>query len=144
MAQIHWNILEPICHIIAGSKINILKTSAVSLIRVILVRTNWSQPKPYRHTEGIARLVIWKPCNCNWVGTYCNRFLILIEDLKVVILRTCAASGYMAFWGEQNVFGWFLRLEPKSVAWTDGICDLQGVTLMRPLWLEGMSAMFHL
>jgi hypothetical protein len=86
-------------------KINILKTSAVSLIRDSVLWTNWWQlttelTKPYWHIEGIAWLVIWKPYNCNWDGTYCDRFLVLIEDLRVVILRMYATSGNMAFWGD--------------------------------------------
>lgn len=124
-------------------KINIFKTSAVSTIRVSVVRTNWSQPttdlmKPYLQTEGTAGLVIWKAYSCNWNCTYYNRLLVLTENLQVVILKTCTTSGNIDFWREKNLVGWFLRLEPKWHLWRGGSHFGEASVT------GGNSAMFHL
>jgi hypothetical protein len=146
MAQIQWNILEPICLIIAGSKSTFWIPLLFPLLGVSVVRTNWSQStteltKPYQHTEGIAWLVIWKTYNCNWDGWQLS---CLDWGPQSGYTKNLCYKWQYGLLREENLVGWFLRLEPKSAAQTDSICDLRGVTLMRPLWLEGMSAMFHL
>lgn len=128
-------------------KINILKTSAVSLITVSVVRTEWSQPateltKPYKHTEGIAWFVIWKPYNCNWDSIFRNRFLVLNEDLKVVILRTCATSGSMAFEGNRIWLDGFWDLNPSQLHEQIAFVTYGESLWLGLLWLKGMSAMF--
>jgi hypothetical protein len=120
-------------------KINILETSAVPFIRVSVVRTSWSEPtteltKPYLHTEAIAGLVIRKRYNCNWDCTYANRYFVLVEGLEVVRLRTCAASGNIAFWGEQNLVGWL------SEAWIQGGKTVHPVCARAVAWADGIVA----